>query len=276
MELADVTISLIVVFVLVAFFGWMGYSLISTKFEKTPEAKVVSSENFTFSCLPGQCSTDIETGIKTCPVDPTASMVVDPRVSVCNSAYLCDNPLTPYAKLSDGATTSSGVCAAGIKCPCLKQQICPDYVISIFTSSNGNPYSEVNGQRILFPQQSSFVSNTGGSSVNTPFSLSNSDQFCLAPNSWLSLSSPGCPMFSGAMDYNQLVFCMGGARGCHGLNNNPCLQGTLAVIANDSATVTADSIPLATLGCVRGNPCPCDELAIFDLQYGGVVCRKLT
>lgn len=269
----DVAIMIIVVFVFVVFFAWMAHSLIATKFEKTPEA--IGAVNFTITCPPGQCATSISSGIKTCLPDITASMTIDPAVSVCNSRYLCDNPLTPYARLYDGSTNSSGVCDDGVECPCLRIPYCPDYVVSLFTSTNGNPFQEAEGQRILFPQQSLYVGATGPN-LNPPFPLSDPTQFCFASSQWLTLSNPGCPMFSGEMTPDQVIYCMGGAKGCSELNSNPCLQGTLALISDDPETVTKKTASNGLYGCVRGDPCPCGQMAIFDKNFGQVVCRHLS
>lgn len=268
----DIAITLVVIIIFIVFLGWIGHKLISTNFEKTPQS--FGGTNFSITCSPGQCATDIRTGVKTCLPDITQSITVDPAVSVCNSRFFCDNPLTPYAQLYDGSTTSSGVCDTDVMCSCLKEPYCPSYVVSLFTSSNGNPYQDVQGQKILFPQESLYVGSTGPN-LNPPFPLSDPTQFCFASTSWLTLSNPGCPMFTGAMNYDQIVYCMGGAMGCSGLHSTACLQGTLAMIADDSGTVTRDTVELSTFACVRGEPCPCGTLAIFDRQFGQVVCRKL-
>lgn len=68
---------------------------------------------------------------------------------------------------------------------------------------------------------------------------------------------------------------MGSVRGCSGLLSSPCLQGTLAFLSGNPDTMTQRDITTTQLGCVRGQPCPCGQVAIFDTNFGGIVCRSL-
>jgi len=269
----DSVIVLIFIIAIIAFVGWIVYVAASSNFEKV----TLSETSFLFTCLSGQCATDLESGFKTCPpLNDTTPLVIDPRVAVCNGRYVCDNPLTPFALLWDGSTSSSGICNTGVECPCMKTIQCPEYIVSIFSSNGGNAYDDLSGQRISFPQVASYV-DSKGVTQNGPFVLNNlGREFCFAPLNWLAISSPGCGMFGDNVTYDNLVYCMGGAIGCSGLNNNPCKEGTLAIIANDSEDITSEEIPSSIVGCVRGTPCPCGQIAIFDKNFGGIVCRDLS
>lgn len=284
-ETSSTVLPTIVFIVFVVFLGGMLYLLIESGFKSTtPEDPVTSDRRTTttITCAPGQCETNIQSGQKTCPPEDV-SLVIDPAQSVCNSRFLCDNPLTPYALQSDGSTDISGVCETiggeRVECPCLRTAQCPEYVLSAFTTT-GNPYAQVAGQRITFPQISSYVVPMQGQTDIPPIRIDNPARtFCFAPISWLPLSNPGCNFVSAAdgnsMTYDQLLLCMGQSQGCSGLEGSPCLQGTLAFITDDPQSLTQTNMVNAQLGCVRGEACPCDQVAIFDTNYGGIICSVL-
>jgi hypothetical protein len=279
---SDILIPLIIVIILIFFVGWMLYLLIESGFKSSSVENPVTSDKrgtFSVTCPPDQCATDIFSGFKTCP-QRGSSIVIDPAQSVCNSRTLCDNPLTPFAVQSDGSTNIEGVCEANVACPCLKVSQCPNYVLSAFNSSNGNAYIGLAGQRILFPQTTTFVSTNGGVSDQPPIQYSDpGTTFCFAPISWLPLSNPGCNFVStadnGTMTYNDLLVCMGQANGCDGITGNACLQGTLAIVTPNPDTLSQANIGTAQYACVAGAPCPCGFVTVYDTNYGGVVCRQL-
>lgn len=289
-ETSSIVLPLIVLIVLVVFLGGMLYLLIESKFQSTTPQDPVSSDKrtrTTITCEPGQCATDIQSGQKTCPPQDV-SMVIDPAQSVCNSRFLCDNPLTPYALQSDGSTNLNGICESRVlesgvevrvECPCLRTYQCPDYVLSVFTTT-GNPYQQITGQRITFPQLSSYVAPMRGQVDTPPIRLDNpATEFCFAPISWLPLSNPGCNFVSApdgnSMSYDDIKLCMGQQQGCSGLQGSPCLQGTLAFVTDAPEELTQTNMVNAQLACVRGEACPCDQVAVFDTNYGGIICQSL-
>lgn len=283
-ETAEVILPIIILIVVIAFVGWMLYLLISSGFRSTSVSDPVSSDNRTqtnITCATGQCGTNIQSGFKTCPAENVA-ITIDPAVSVCNSRFVCDNPLTPFAVNSDGSTNINGVCEPNVECPCLQISQCPNYVLSVFTTSNGNPYQQLNGQRITFPQQSTYVSTVGGGQTDTPpIQFSNpATTFCAASLAFLPLSNPGCNFVKApdgnSMTYSDLLLCMGLQKGCSGVQGSPCLQGTLAIISDDPDTLVTQNLQNYQFACVRGEPCPCGQVAIFDTNFGGIVCRQLS
>lgn len=279
---SDIILPLIVLIVLVVFLGGMLFLLIDSRFQTSSPSDPVSTDTRTQSsikCAPGQCATNIQSGFKTCPIQD-ASLVINPAESICNSRFACDNPLTPYALQSDGSTNINGVCEPNIECSCLRVAQCPEYVLSIFTVSDGNPYQSVSGQRITFPQESAFVNTSGEQTSVPPIQIVDpSTSFCMAPISFLPLSSPGCNFVSApdgnAMSYQDVLLCFGSPRGCSGLLFNPCLEGTLAFVTGTPDTLTQTNMVNAQLACVRGESCPCGQVAIFDTNFGGIVCRSL-
>lgn len=276
----DIILPLVVLIIFIVFFGGMAYLLISSSFLSTSVSNPVTSDrrvDATFTCAPGQCATNLMSGFKTCLADTNASISVNVSESVCNSRFLCDNPLTPNAILSDQSTSISGVCDPGVECGCLATSQCANYITSAFTTSTGNPFVNLNGQRITFPQISTSVNSVNGVVTdNSPLQFSNTTTFCSAPISWLPLSNPGCNFVNATeINYQDIVLCMGAASGCSGLDNNPCLQGTLAFLSSNPDSLNQRNIATTQVACVRGLPCPCGMVAIFDTSFGNIVCRQL-
>lgn len=281
-DTADIVVPLIVLIIFLAFIGYMLYLLIISGFQTTSPGNPVTSDrrvNTSIVCAPGQCATDLFSGFKTCPAE-NVSITINPAQEVCNSRFVCDNLLTPYALQSDGSTSISGVCESNTECACLKISQCPQYIVSAFTSSNGNPYQTLAGQRLTFPQISSYVNTTGVQTTVPPIQYNNpATTFCQAPLAWLPLSNPGCNFVSAAngnsMTYQDLILCQGSISGCSGLNGSPCQQGILAIITGNPDNLTQQNINTVQYGCVQGEPCPCGFAAIFDTNFGGVICRQL-
>lgn len=277
----DTVLSVIMLVILIIFFLFILSILIESNFQVTTQTNRVPSDKrpaTEFTCPTGTCPTNIVTGVKTCPqVDQPSPY--DPQIQVCNSKFRCDNPLTPFALLPDGSTTITGVCENNTSCPCLKVTQCPNYILSVFTTSGGNPFQSLQGQRITFPQESTFVGVNGVRTTVPPIQYNNpATTFCAAPISWLPLANPGCNFVAepNSITYADIVTCMGLPRGCTGgVITNPCLQGTLAFISNNPDALTQAEITTTQLGCVRGEPCPCGQVAIFDTNYGNVVCKQL-
>jgi hypothetical protein len=269
---SDAIIPLIILMVAVIFFGYIIYLLISSNFE-TSSASAGATVNSDIrsvayiTCPPGQCGTDILSGQKICP-EFDVEIAIDPRTQVCNSRYVCDNLLTPYAVGSDSATNINGVCPPGVECPCINHFQCADYITAAFTSNGGNPYVTTNGQRITFPQITEVP----------PITFINpSLTFCTAPAAWLPFSSPGCNFVNGPgdMDYDNIVLCMGLLEGYEGLSGSACKHGILAVITGEPDALTRTNITQAQFGCVRGESCPGGQLNVYDTNYNGVICRVL-
>ena len=233
----------------------------------------------TVPCPIGQCATNLFTGYKICP-GSTGTAYINPEQEVCNSQFVCDNPITPYAVNADGSTNLYGVCEPGVACPCLRVLQCPEYIISAFTTSNGNPYEPLEGQRITFPQISSYTDVSGVESTTPPIQYTNpATIFCAAPLSWMPFSTPGCNFIdvgnNNDISYDDVLLCMGMISGCSGITGSPCLQGTLAFLSRDPGSLTQGDIYTTQLACVQGEPCPCGFVAIYDTNYGGIVCRQL-
>lgn len=278
----DIVLPLVILILFIVFVAWMLYLLISSGFSTSSPSNPVASDRrttTTVTCAPGQCGTNLTTGIKTCPVGDV-SLQINPAESVCNSRFVCDNPLTPFAVQSNGATDITGVCEPGVECPCLRVSQCPNFILSVFTTSNGNPYTGLIGQRITFPQETSYVTTNGAITDTPPIQFNDpSVVFCATPPTWLPISNPGCNFINAStpnsITYADLIICAGTISGCSGLTASPCLQGILAAISDNPDNLNQQNILTSQFGCVRGTPCPCGFLPVFDTNYGGVVCRQL-
>lgn len=219
-------------------------------------------------CPVDQCATNIFNGQKRCP-SSGKQIASNINFEVCSSPFVCDDPSLPFAVQSDQSTNLEGNCEQGVQCRCISQLQCPEYIQSIFTSDNGNPYASIAGQRV------SFVQNTN--SGQTPIVYNFEDhKFCTVPIAWLPRSTPGCS-FMNQITPQTITECMGGPRGCNDSNYffNPCSRGTLAFITNNSNNFSAESIEFIPLGCVSGSPCQCGLVAVYDTQIQQIVCKSI-
>lgn len=255
-------IPILISIVFVSFAGYMLYLLISSGFERTePEHRVRTDQRQSgyLPCPKDECATNVKTGQKTCP-EKDGIIYYFQGDEVCNPRNSCTSNFTPYAVTSDGSTNFDGVCQDD-ECPCLSHMICSDYILSSFS---------VNGPltlgRTSFPQ---IIYDQGPIIIDNP-----STQFCLASSSWLPLSSPGCG-FTDNLTVNDLKFCMGGQSGCGGYNASPCMKGVLAAVTNNVESVNSSNLLSQQYGCVAGEPCPCDRVALYDTQSKKIVCKNM-
>ena len=282
-ETPEIVLSIVVIIILIVFFGYILYLLFSSNFQSTSPNNPVTSDNRvdnTIICPAGECATSLFSGFKRCPTNGNEQITVNPSQEVCNPVGSCTSPFTPFSINSDGSYNFSGVCESiNTPCRCVNTPQCADYILSVFTTSNGNPYESLQGQRLTFPQQTFYVGSRGTQIDTPPIKITSpSTTFCAASLAFLPLSNPGCNLVKGtnSMTYNDLVLCMGGSSGCNGININPCLQGTLAALSSNPDSVSQANIYLSQFACVRGEPCPCGQIAIYDTNYNGIVCRTLT
>ena len=221
--------------------------------------KVIDNSNVLLYCQEGDCATNLFNGNKRCPEDDSP-LGYHPGYEVCNKPFSCNNTITPFALQSDGSTNNYGICEDNTQCPCFRERRCPNYISSIFKNENGNPYTDISQQHIVFQQYS----------VNTyPVKYTDNNTFCSIPYSWLSNANPGCKNID-PLNYDEgsLIQCMDLAKGCSSSNViNPCLEGTLAIIDNTSNNII--------LACIRSSSnCPCGYLALYDKDMNQISCQK--
>lgn len=232
---ADLTpawvIIVISIILFILFWIWMIYIYRSTS---------TTSGTILLQCGPGQCATDIATGVKDCPLNPDDVKIINPEVQVCNSPFTCENARTPYALRSDGSTDPNGVCETDVQCRCLTEPQCAYYVTAFFSAENGNPFQSIAPQRIVFEQNAAGNNAENQFVAQPPYSLeSSTTQFCQIPNEWVSRV---WPPIAGTND--QQVF-------------GPCIVGTMAYVPDDPNTFNAASRASTPVACVQGEPTPC-------------------
>lgn len=105
-----------------------------------------------FKCPQGMCATSLSSGKKRCPNDSSSSVLYDPITEVCNSAFSCESPRTPYSVQNDGSASFTGACPTGVTCDCLQQPQCPSYATVAFRPTNTSPYSPYYSQATVYSQ----------------------------------------------------------------------------------------------------------------------------
>ena len=201
-------------------------------------------------CVPGQCLTNLSTGIKICPLDSNRVLVGDAQTQVCNSPFSCDNPETPYALLSDGSTNLDGQCELGVTCPCLHKPQCANYVLSVFNVDNGNQNQPLTRSRTVFVQ--SFTSSNDGRFNSEP-PLQYDDvntQFCSVENEWVGIPDDS--------DQNRLWPSI-------------CPQGTLAYVPSNPLDF---DVTETELSCVPGSSSKCEpsQVPYWDNRVNSLCC----
>src|SRR5205814_1019420 len=132
--------------------------------------------------------------------------------------FICDNPLTPFALQSDQSTNINGICQPNVQCRCMRNPQCPEYIQTLFSTINGNPYTSINTQRVAFVQSNTFTDLSGTASTQTPIIYQNpATSFCTIPLAWTNRSQPGCG-FASDMNATTITQCMNSPA-----SQNPCL-----------------------------------------------------
>lgn len=208
-------------------------------------------------CSPGQCSTDIKTGTKDCPSNPSEIKTIDPATQVCNSPFTCESNRTPFALQSDGSTDNDGVCESQVVCKCLTRPQCAYYITAYFNTRNGNPFRGIGPQRIVFEQSAAGNDNEGNFINQPPYSFpSVTTQFCKIPNEFLPRAWPpvGTPT-----------------------NLGKCITGAMAYLPDNPDTFNQDVLDVTPLGCVQGDPCVGEmEVAFWNNKTYKVNCLVLS
>lgn len=223
------------------------------------------------NCPIGQCATNIFNGEKRCPDSIDGTIVSNAGIEVCNPVDSCTHGKTPFALQNDQSVRIDGLCDEGVPCRCLSRAQCPDYIAAYFKVDKGNPYGAVIGTRTTFRQVGeSDIHYTGSATTTRPLSYEDpSSEFCTIPSSWISRSTPGCPIIGG-VTHESIYNCIND----QGNTRNPCINGTLAYIMDDSSTFDCNSYQRIPMGCVTAEPCPSGKIPIWDRGYKDLVCKN--
>jgi len=255
---------------LFVFLAWIFYLALTSPRAPPPEpvpattGATVTAGRVFLPCSPGQCALNLFNGVKRCP-EQYGSILADAAVEVCAGEFVCDSAFAPFAVQEDGSTTYSGICPPGSPCPCSRSVRCPEYIVAGFRLQE-----ETQKRRSYFTQFTQIQGPPSSIEISNP-----SQEFCSAPFSWLAVSSPGCPGAANG-DSQSIIQCMGMPLACSGATVSTCSQGTLALLPDKPLyQLTESDLFTSQYGCVRGQPCPCGLLAVWDRQSGSVVCSKL-
>lgn len=195
-------------------------------------------------CPAGECATNVFTGSKRCPESFEVPVAASLPLEVCNPRFSCSDPATPYAINSDGSTNASGLCENDplgnpIACRCQRYASCPVYIRSVFSTYAGNPYNDLDSQRVMLRQTTATLG--AGGELSIPMTITDpANQFCTIPQPWLVRAVP-----------------------------NACLRGTAAYIVPDVENFDPQA---ANVGCVDGVPCPEGQLAVWDVKVDQLRC----
>lgn len=86
------------------------------------------------TCAPRECITNVQTGIKRCPVDEDPHPY-DPKNETCNPQFACTSNRTPYPVTTNGATMQGEHCEPGVTCSCSSRQMCSRDRLTVFQLS---------------------------------------------------------------------------------------------------------------------------------------------
>jgi hypothetical protein len=189
------------------------------------------------ACALGDCPTNVYTGEKRCPQNPSIQLLYNPITEVCNPQFSCTDPSTPYAILFDGSTDFGGQCDADFTCRCTSKLTTPIYIQSLFTVTNGS-ILENNPQLYNTWYLTQTSSKVSGQGVNIPIAYDDpANNFYQISYSLLTYVTPSaCDEIITA---NINTVTGSGAQvlpgeeipislGLHCINSNPCIQGAMA------------------------------------------------
>lgn len=214
------------------------------------------------SCAPGQCITNIYTGEKQCPNDSSTVLDIDPLFQTCNSPFTCESNITPFALRSDGSTNNFGLCEENVECRCLMRAQCANHVTAYFQTSNGNAFTGLVSQPVVFDQVTSYVDQQDVFFSSSPLRLENpAFQFCEISREFIGLNvGSGNQNMAGNRTYAQVDV------------NKPCLRGVLVYVPENVADFTSVTVLDTPLSCVQGQPCPEGQTPFWNPNTNQISC----
>lgn len=219
------------------------------------------------TCDPGKCATNFYNGEKRCPNTTNETVFYDPRSEVCNSKYTCENPKTPYALLSNGATSDLGICEDKTLCRCLTKPQCAGDLTTVFNAVNdsSSALTESNITRVEYLQTSiSSESDFGG----IPLTYSNpSTQSCTITTNMIGRvvpRPPECNFGTNTPNLVDLYMCLEKS------TYNLCNIGRAAFYPQPGETFNIQKRNTTRIGCVPNLRAGIDPTARCDNIYDGV------
>ena len=265
------------------------------------------------ACALGDCPTNVYTGEKRCPQNPSIQLLYNPLTEVCNPQYSCTNESTPYAVKFDGSTDFGGQCDSNYTCRCVSRLTTPIYIQSLFNVTNGS-ILENNPQLYNTWYLTQTPSKVSGQGVNIPITYDDPiNQFYQISYSLLTYVTPSeCDQIIN----NYILTSTGSAGqilpgeelpisvGLECINSNPCIQGAMAYtqpytfnssqsnytqfdLNTDNKTVSLSCVPdsFENRVCVSGafsscstweNRCEIEQAPVFNYGTGRIHCVNPT
>lgn len=194
-----------------------------------------------FYCKPGECVTNVTTGIKRCPVENEPDPY-NPRTETCNSRFTCTSPRTRHPVGLNGETLQGTNCPHGVTCNCSNGPKCSLDRLTVFMVSDTHK-----DQRVIA------VRNEGDLKLPVGYRL-----LCQLPS---SLFHQGFQCV--AYTFDQLYFCFEGKRG-----TDACSYGTAAVHMPRVGTLREE----LTVSCIDHGPCKRMEILYYDPKSRKKLC----
>lgn len=193
------------------------------------------------TCKPGDCVTNVRTGIKRCPVDDEPEPF-DPATEACNERFSCTSPRTPYPVSLNGHTLDGKSCPDGVACNCFSTPSCPSDRATVWMVSDS-----------MSSPRAIAVRNDGGVKIPPGYSL-----ICSAPQE-LSQVIFGCYV----SDKKSMYKCLSGSKA-----SSACNYGIAAV----SMPKRGISNTATTAYCIHSRPCTGDRVKFYDPRARKALC----
>lgn len=180
------------------------------------------------TCPVGQCPTNIYTGEKRCPANPSLQMLYDPTIEECNPFNSCSGDTTKYGVLFDGSTSLDGSCDPGVPCRCIDTLYTPSYIQSIFNVTNGS-ILQSNPQNVdkWYLVQTPTTATGQGSTVPVAYTDPTSQFYQINSGLLNVVQSTVCANLYANQEVG-VELSINNTLQC--INSNPCLQGSLAYV----------------------------------------------
>lgn len=219
------------------------YSIDYLRYREREEGKM-DTRVLDISCTPGECVTNVQTGIKRCPADVKPELY-DAATGTCNPRYKCTAIRTLHPVGPNGNTLVGTDCPPGISCNCSPYPRCSLDRATVLLLNEG-----VVGARVLLVRND-------GSKINIPpgYRLTCEIPHDLAPQVFR------CDMSTLRKRFD----CISGIRA-----REACPDGTAAAsIPRIGRPPTAPRFY-----CIHADPCSSNEVLHYDHLSRRSMCLK--
>ena len=150
------------------------------------------------ACKKGQCTVNLDTGLKKCPDNSQTTLYYDSSTQVCSDLSSCPSEV-PYAVNGDGSVNPYGTCENPLKpCSCTSEKACAKYIISKFSVDNGNIYSSYTSDKNFLLEQVPYSVND---SYQGSIKIDNQSEFCKINSTYSNQLVGGCSFLNQTNDF---------------------------------------------------------------------------